>query len=54
MQGLNDLVRSGKVFYIGVSDTPAWWVSAANQYAADHGMAQFVAYQGRWNVMYVS
>jgi aryl-alcohol dehydrogenase-like predicted oxidoreductase len=49
MQGLNDLVRLGKVFYLGMSDTPAWVVAKANQYARDHGMAQFVVYQGEYN-----
>jgi hypothetical protein len=42
MQGLNALVTSGKVLYLGVSDTPAWVVAKANQYARDHGLAQFV------------
>ena len=35
----------------GVSDTPAWVVSQANQYARDHGKTPFVIYQGLWNVM---
>lgn len=39
----------GKVLYLGVSDTPAWIVSKANQYARDHCLRQFVVYQGRWN-----
>lgn len=30
------------MLYLGVSDTPAWVVSKANQYARDHGLAQFV------------
>lgn len=42
MQGLNDLVRSGKVLYLGISDTPAWVVAGANEYARAHGLAQFV------------
>lgn len=50
MQSLNHLVKSGKVLYLGISDTPAWIVSKANQYARDHGLAQFVVYQGRWSV----
>ena len=33
MQSLNQLVASGKVIYLGISDTPAWIVSKANQYA---------------------
>jgi aryl-alcohol dehydrogenase-like predicted oxidoreductase len=50
MQSLNDVVRSGSVHYLGISDTPAWIVAAANDYAAAHGMAQFVIYQGKWNL----
>lgn len=49
MQSLNALVASGKVLYLGVSDTPAWVVSKANQYARDHGLRQFCVYQGRWS-----
>jgi len=51
MQGLNVLVKSGKVLYLGISDSPAWVVSKANQYARDHGLAPFVIYQGRWNLL---
>lgn len=49
MHGLNDLVASGKVLYLGISDSPAWLVTKANQYARDHGLRQFVVYQGPWN-----
>lgn len=49
MQSLNRLVDQGKVLYLGISDTPAWIVSKANQYARDHGLAQFVVYQGLWS-----
>lgn len=49
MQSLNHLVVQGKVLYLGVSDTPAWVVSKANQYARDHGLRQFCVYQGRWS-----
>jgi aryl-alcohol dehydrogenase-like predicted oxidoreductase len=31
MISLNQLVTSGKVLYLGISDTPAWIVSRANQ-----------------------
>ncbi|KAJ6461271.1 NADP-dependent oxidoreductase domain-containing protein [Mycena vitilis] len=51
MNGLNQLVLQGKVLYLGVSDTPAWVVSQANQYARDHGKSPFVIYQGLWNVL---
>ncbi|PNS18871.1 Versiconal hemiacetal acetate reductase [Sphaceloma murrayae] len=49
MQSLNTMVNQGKILYLGVSDTPAWIVSKANQYARDHGLRQFVVYQGKWN-----
>ncbi|RYP48919.1 hypothetical protein DL768_005281 [Monosporascus sp. mg162] len=49
MQSLNNLVVSGKVLHLGVSDTPAWVVSKANEYARSHGMRTFSVYQGRWS-----
>lgn len=49
MQALNQLVQSGKVLYLGISDTPAWVVSKANEYARNHGLRQFSVYQGRWS-----
>ncbi|KAI1420929.1 norsolorinic acid reductase [Xylaria sp. FL1777] len=49
MQSLNQLVLAGKVLYLGVSDTPAWVVSKANEYARNHGLRQFSVYQGRWS-----
>ncbi|KAK3326415.1 NADP-dependent oxidoreductase domain-containing protein [Apodospora peruviana] len=51
MDSLHILVQQGKVLYLGVSDCPAWIVSAANTYAVDHGKTPFVIYQGRWNLM---
>ncbi|KAI2621271.1 norsolorinic acid reductase [Hypoxylon sp. NC1633] len=49
MQALNQLVTSGKVLYLGISDSPAWVVSKANEYARNHGLRQFSVYQGRWS-----
>ncbi|KAF3937127.1 hypothetical protein ABW19_dt0204572 [Dactylella cylindrospora] len=49
MQSLNVLVSQGKVLYLGISDTPAWVVSKANEYARAHGFRQFSVYQGRWS-----
>jgi len=49
MQSLNALVLSGKVLYLGISDTPAWIVSKANQYARDHSLRPFSVYQGNWS-----
>ncbi|RYP62204.1 hypothetical protein DL771_009836 [Monosporascus sp. 5C6A] len=49
MQSLNHLVASGKVLYLGISDTPAWVVSKANEFARNNGLHQFSVYQGKWN-----
>ncbi|KAG5659879.1 hypothetical protein KAF25_003401, partial [Fusarium avenaceum] len=49
MQSLNQLVVSGKVLYLGISDTPAWIVSRANEYARAHGLRPFSVYQGHWS-----
>ncbi|KAL3437235.1 NADP-dependent oxidoreductase domain-containing protein [Aspergillus tetrazonus] len=51
MDSLQIMVEQGKVLYLGISDAPAWVVSAANTYARAHGKTPFSVYQGRWNVM---
>lgn len=45
MRGLDDLVRMGKVLYVGISDSPAWVVSQANTLAELRGWSRFVALQ---------
>src|SRR3990172_7866875 len=45
MHGLDDLVRAGKVLYVGISDTPAWLVAQANTLASMRGWSPFVALQ---------
>ncbi len=50
MRGLDDLVRSGKVAYIGVSDTPAWIVSRANMMAELRGWSAFIGLQAEYNL----
>ena len=49
MTSLNNLVVSGKVLYLGISDTPAWVVAKCNDHAREHGLRQFSVYQGRWS-----
>ncbi|KAF9555638.1 Aldo/keto reductase [Agrocybe pediades] len=51
MRALHNVVVQGKVLYLGISDTPAWIVSRANQYTRDHALTPFVIYQGAWNIM---
>jgi aryl-alcohol dehydrogenase-like predicted oxidoreductase len=45
MRALDDLVRSGKVRYIGFSDTPAWKVVEAQMLARFHAWAPVTAIQ---------
>lgn len=51
MRGLDDLVRSGKVLYIAISDTPAWIVSRANMYARERGLTEFSALQIEYSLI---
>jgi aryl-alcohol dehydrogenase-like predicted oxidoreductase len=45
MRGLDDLVRQGKVHYVGASNFPAWWLARANSLAEFHGWSPLVATQ---------
>ncbi|GJJ13408.1 hypothetical protein Clacol_007662 [Clathrus columnatus] len=47
MSSLHNLVVARK----GISDTPAWIVVKANQWAKFHGKTPFCVYQGRWNIL---
>lgn len=51
MRGFDDLVSSGKVHYIGVSDTPAWVVSQANMLAELRGWTKFTGLQIEYSLI---
>jgi len=51
MRALDDMVRAGKVLYIGISDTPAWIVSQANTLAQLRGWTPFVALQIEYSLL---
>lgn len=51
MRGLDDLVRQGRVLYVGISDTPAWVASRANMLAELRGWTPFVALQINYNLL---
>ncbi len=51
MAALHDLVTSGKVRYVGVSDTPAWKVAQANVIAAFRGFSPFVGLQIEYSLL---
>ncbi|KAJ1561966.1 hypothetical protein HK096_002657, partial [Nowakowskiella sp. JEL0078] len=52
MSALNDLVRSGKVRYIGASSMYAWQFAKANHIAEKNGWAKFVSMQNYYNAIY--
>jgi aryl-alcohol dehydrogenase-like predicted oxidoreductase len=45
MRALDDLVRQGKVLYVGISDAPAWWIAQANTLAILRRQSPFVGLQ---------
>jgi aryl-alcohol dehydrogenase-like predicted oxidoreductase len=51
MRGLDDLVRQGKVLYVGISDAPAWWVAQANTLAHLRGWSAFVGLQIEYSLI---
>ncbi|MEH2314869.1 MAG: aldo/keto reductase [Nostoc sp.] len=51
LRSLDDVVRQGKVLYIGISDTPAWIISQANTIAKYQGWTQFVALQIEYSLI---
>lgn len=51
MRALDDLVRMGKVFYIGISDAPAWVVSQCNTLAELRGWTSFAGLQIQYNLL---
>jgi aryl-alcohol dehydrogenase-like predicted oxidoreductase len=51
MRALDDLVRQGKVRYIGCSNFAAWQVAKANGIARQHGLAEFVSVQPQYSLL---
>jgi aryl-alcohol dehydrogenase-like predicted oxidoreductase len=52
LEALNDVVRAGKVRYIGASSMWAWQFSKALHLSEKHGWAKFVTMQPHYNLMY--
>jgi aryl-alcohol dehydrogenase-like predicted oxidoreductase len=51
LRALDDLVRAGKVRYIGASDTPAWKVAQAQVLAELRGWSPFVGLQIEYSLI---
>ncbi|KAB1140361.1 aldo/keto reductase [Streptomyces luteolifulvus] len=52
MEALHDLVKAGKVRYIGASSMYAWQFSKAQYIAERHGWTRFVSMQNHYNLLY--
>lgn len=52
MEGLNHIVKAGKVRYIGISNCYAWQLAKANALAEQEGFARFVSIQGHYNLIF--
>jgi aryl-alcohol dehydrogenase-like predicted oxidoreductase len=52
MEALNDLVRSGKVRYIGASTMSTWEFQKMNYVAEKNGWAKFISMQNCYNLLY--
>mgnify|MGYP002541622245 FL=1 len=52
MDGLNRLVKAGKVRYIGISNCFAYQLAKANALAEKEGFAKFVSVQGHYNLIF--
>ena len=51
MEGLQGVVKAGKVRYIGISNCFAWQLAKANFYAREHGLTEFISIQGHYNLI---
>jgi aryl-alcohol dehydrogenase (NADP+) len=52
LEALHDLVKSGKVRYIGASSMWAWQLSEALYTAEQHGWTRFATMQNHYNLLY--
>ena len=51
MRALDDMVKSGKILYAGISDAPAWVVSQANTIASLRGWTEFTGLQIEYSLI---
>lgn len=52
LDGLNRMVKAGKVRYIGIANCYAWQLAKANALAEKEGFAQFVSVQNHYNLLF--
>ncbi|WP_455615843.1 aldo/keto reductase [Eisenbergiella sp.] len=52
LDGLDRVIRAGKVRYIGISNCFAWQLAKANALAEKEGFARFISVQGHYNLLF--
>jgi 1-deoxyxylulose-5-phosphate synthase len=52
LRAFDDLVRAGKVRYVGCSNYPAWQLALALGVSERHGLARYDCVQPRYNLLY--
>ena len=52
LEGLHNVVKAGKVRYVGISNCFAWQLAKANALAEKEGFPQFVSMQGHYNLIF--
>lgn len=52
MEALHDLVKMGKVHYLGASSMFAWQFAKAQHVALQHGRTRFTVIQKHYNLLY--
>jgi aryl-alcohol dehydrogenase-like predicted oxidoreductase len=51
MRAFDDLIRSGKVLYVGISDAPAWVVAKSNTLAELRGWTRYIGLQIEYSLL---
>ena len=52
LDGMNRMVKAGKVRYIGIANCYAWQLAKANTLAEKEGFAKFVSVQNHYNLLF--
>lgn len=52
MEGLNNVIKAGKVKAIGISNCYAWQIAKANALAKAEGFVPFMSIHGHYNLLF--
>ena len=52
MEGLHNVIKQGKVRYIGISNCYAYQLAKANAIARQNGWEEFISIQGHYNLIF--